>query len=301
MNNKGNNRERNAYDSRFKDIIRNSTVLSKIIKDNVDGMGDLTLDEIKSCLDIEEDGKTVKGRNTEFGSMDNGEIRVDSLFDVRLPDGNGHIDLIVNVEAQWRSNPGYSLAKRAEYYIGRLVSEQKNTYFSNDDYDGLRKVYCIWMILNPNRRDWNKVIRGRMVTEVINGTPDMNDPVFDTYNITFINVGPYDDTQPDMVSFPSTMFNRMDDNDRIHLLDTRFNIELDDSIIEELGNVKTLDEEIYECGSIDKENEFIDFYVEEILKEVSEGATIEKALSNSMIRPDVKDRVESEVRKRLSR
>ncbi len=304
MNNKGNNRERNAYDSRFKDIIRNSTVLSKIIKDNVDGMENLTLDEIKSCLDIEEDGKTVKGRNTEFGSMDNGEIRVDSLFDVRLPDGNGHIDLIVNVEAQWRSNPGYSLTKRAEYYIGRLVSEQKNTYFSNDDYDGLRKVYCIWLILNPNRRDWNKVIRGRMVTEVINGTPDMNDPVFDTYNITFINVGPYDDTQPDMVSFPSTMFNRMDDNDRIHLLDTRFNIELDDSIIEELGNMKTLDEQIYDSaygkGRVDDKNEFVDFYVEEILKEVSEGATIEKALSNSMIRPDVKDRVESEVKKRLS-
>ena len=77
-------------------------------------------------------------------------------------------------------------------------------------------------------------------------------------------------------------------------------MESDDSIIEELGNVKTLDEEIYECGSIDKENEFIDFYVEEILKEVSEGATIEKALSNSMIRPDVKDRVESEVKRRLS-
>ena len=304
MNNKGNNRERNAYDSRFKNIIRNSTVLSKIIKDNVDGMGDLTLDEIKGCLDIEEDGKSVKGRNTEFGSMDNGEIRVDSLFDVRLPDGNGHIDLIVNIEAQWGPNPGYSLAKRAEYYIGRLVSEQKNTYFSNDDYDGLRKVYCIWLILNPNRRDWNKVIRGRMVTEVINGTADTNDPVFDTYNITFINVGPYDDTQPDMVSFPSTMFNRMDDNDRIHLLDTRFNIELDDSIIEELGNMKTLDEQIYDSaygkGRTDEKKELVDFYVEEILKEVSEDATIEKALSNSMIRPDVKDRVESEVKRRLS-
>ena len=62
MNNKGNNRERNAYDSRFKDIIRNSTVLSKIIKDNVDGMENLTLDEIKGCLDMEDDGKTVKGR-----------------------------------------------------------------------------------------------------------------------------------------------------------------------------------------------------------------------------------------------
>ena len=300
MNNKGNNRERNAYDSRFKDIIRNSTVLSKIIKDNVDGMENLTLDEIKGCLDIEEDGKTVKGRNTEFGSMDNGEIRVDSLFDVRLPDGNGHIDLIVNVEAQWRSNPGYSLAKRAEYYIGRLVSEQKNTYFSNDDYDGLRKVYCIWLILNPNRRDWNKVIRGRMTTEVINGTPDMNDPVFDTYNITFINVGPYDESQPDIVSFPSTVFYKMKDDDRKRLLDIKFNMKLDDSIIEELGNVKTLDEEIYECGGIDKENEFIDFYVEEILTRVSKGTTIEDALANLVMPPNIKGRVESEARERLS-
>ena len=69
--------------------------------------------------------------------------------------------------------------------------------------------------------------------------------------------------------------------------------------------MKTLDEQIYDSaygkGRVDDKNEFVDFYVEEILKEVSEGTTIEKALSNSMIRPDVKDRVESEVRKRLSR
>ena len=68
--------------------------------------------------------------------------------------------------------------------------------------------------------------------------------------------------------------------------------------------MKTLDEQIYDSaygkGRVDDKNEFIDFYVEEILKEVSEGATIEKALSNSMIRPDVKDRVESEVKRRLS-
>ena len=68
--------------------------------------------------------------------------------------------------------------------------------------------------------------------------------------------------------------------------------------------MKTLDEQIYDSaygkGRVDDKNEFVDFYVEEILKEVSEGATIEKALSNSMIRPDVKDRVESEVKKRLS-
>lgn len=68
--------------------------------------------------------------------------------------------------------------------------------------------------------------------------------------------------------------------------------------------MKTLDEQIYDSaygkGRVDDKNEFVDFYVEEILKEVSEDATIEKALSNSMIRPDVKDRVESEVKRRLS-
>ncbi len=69
--------------------------------------------------------------------------------------------------------------------------------------------------------------------------------------------------------------------------------------------MKTLDEQIYDSaygkGRTDEKTEMVDFYVEEILKEVSEGATIEKALSNSMIRPDVKDRVEFEVKKRLSR
>ena len=77
-------------------------------------------------------------------------------------------------------------------------------------------------------------------------------------------------------------------------------MESDDSIIEELGNVKTLDEQIYECGGIDKENAIIDSMADNIVQMISEGTTIEDALVNPIIPSDIKDHLESEVRKRLS-
>ena len=42
----------------------------------------------------------------------------------------------------------YPLMKKAVYYVSRLISGQKENEFHDDDYNGLKKVYSIWVCMN---------------------------------------------------------------------------------------------------------------------------------------------------------
>ena len=56
-----------------------------------------------------------------------GAIRFDIIFYVRMKDGISQI--IVNIEAQKNSSPGYPLMNRAIFYTCRMISSQKEKRF----------------------------------------------------------------------------------------------------------------------------------------------------------------------------
>ena len=68
--------------------------------------------------------------------------------------------------------------------------------------------------------------------------------------------------------------------------------------------MKTLDEQIYDSaygkGRIDEKNAVVDSMADNIVQMINEGTTIEDALANPIIPSDIKNHLESEVRKRLS-
>lgn len=55
--------------------------------------------------------------------------------------------MIINVEAQKKFNPGYSLVTRGIFYCARLLSAQMGNVISAKEYDKLQKVYSIWICL----------------------------------------------------------------------------------------------------------------------------------------------------------
>ena len=61
-----------ALDQGFKAVVHDSDVLSWLIRTNVDEFADKSIDEIKSCLKIGEDGHTVIGNKTEFDPWSTG-------------------------------------------------------------------------------------------------------------------------------------------------------------------------------------------------------------------------------------
>jgi len=91
-------------------------------------------------------GKRLVGFNTENQEMNEGLVRFDIVFYVRMKDGLSQI--IINVEAQ-KDEPGeYEILNRAVFYVSRLVSSQKERDFENSSYDDIKCVYSIWICMN---------------------------------------------------------------------------------------------------------------------------------------------------------
>ena len=91
-------------------------------------------------------GKRLVGFNTENQEMNEGLVRFDIVFYVRMKDGLSQI--IINVEAQ-KDEPGeYEILNRAVFYVSRLISSQKERDFGNSSYDDIKCVYSIWICMN---------------------------------------------------------------------------------------------------------------------------------------------------------
>ena len=236
-----------ADDSGFKSILHDSRVLTWFIRSNVDEFKDRSIDEIKACMDLGEDGRTVIGRDTELSSPKNGKIRMDSIFELKVPDSDEKVALLINIEGQRNPRPGYPLGKRAEYYAARLVSSQKGVYFKGDDYGKMRKVYSIWYILKPRLDDRNTVITYGMTAKDVLGNPGQV-PDLDTFNIVMVNVGSYDDALPDASALPALLFNNMDDDEREGAIWDRFNIEYDDVLRKEVNDMASITQDSYDWG-----------------------------------------------------
>ena len=105
-----------------------------------------------------EDTKTteqVSRLNTENSEINEGMIRFDIIFYVRMKDGLTQI--IINVEAQKEEPRKYKIVNRAIFYICRIVSSQKGRDFVNSEYDDMKRVYSIWICMNTRENSLNKI------------------------------------------------------------------------------------------------------------------------------------------------
>ena len=91
-------------------------------------------------------GKRLVGFNTENQELNEGLVRFDIVFYVRMKDGLSQI--IINVEAQKDEPSDYKILNRAVFYVSRLVSSQKERDFENSSYDDIKCVYSIWICMN---------------------------------------------------------------------------------------------------------------------------------------------------------
>ena len=93
-----------------------------------------------------QNGKRIVGFNTENQELNEGLVRFDIVFYVRMKDGLSQI--IINVEAQKDEPSDYKILNRAVFYVSRLISSQKERDFENSSYDDIKCVYSIWICMN---------------------------------------------------------------------------------------------------------------------------------------------------------
>lgn len=152
------------YDNSAKRLIAHKIILARILVKTVEefkGMDPLEVAALIeglpyiSAVPVEpgltnavrfKNGKRLVGFNTENQEMNEGLVRFDIVFYVRMKDGLSQI--IINVEAQ-KDEPGeYEILNRAVFYVSRLISSQKERDFENSSYDDIKCVYSIWICMN---------------------------------------------------------------------------------------------------------------------------------------------------------
>ena len=149
---------KSQMDENAKQLLANKQVLSWVFNHTVEEFRDYTYEEIEDCIEGEPEigthpvhpGKrkteAIIGMNTESKIPNEGEV----FFDVRcyaVTKGKERVKLILNVEAQKSYHLTYPWILRALFYCARMVSEQKDTEFSHEDYGELKKVYSIWLFM----------------------------------------------------------------------------------------------------------------------------------------------------------
>ena len=230
-------KNKNILDQNFKSLIHRASILSWLLHGCIDELKDKTIDEIKQGLDICADGISVKGRETELISEANGPVIMDNVFDVRVTGTDETLSVIIDVEAQNESNPGYPLGKRAEYYIARLVADQKGKEFRKSDYGKLKKTYSIWLMMDPCEGNRNTVVKYRMASTSIGNPREVED--LDTMNIIFLNLGgEYGDEVPEELGFMTALFSSgLSEKYRRSILKDKYNIPTDEYPKQELESM----------------------------------------------------------------
>lgn len=152
------------YDNSAKRLIAHKFILARILVKTVEefkGMDPLEVAALIeglpyiSAVPVEpgltnavhfQNGQRLVGFNTENQELNEGLVRFDIVFYVRMKDGLSQI--IINVEAQKDEPSDYEILNRAVFYVSRLVSSQKERDFENSSYDDIKSVYSIWICMN---------------------------------------------------------------------------------------------------------------------------------------------------------
>ncbi|MCF0127463.1 MAG: PD-(D/E)XK nuclease family transposase [Pseudobutyrivibrio sp.] len=147
------------YNNQVKKLLADPQVLTRILKGTVEEFSDMSLKDIAAAL-----GDSIEVSEEESFLTEHALVHMDAqesfipgegliVYDIKctakLTDKT--VDIIINVEAQKSSKTselGYPLDKRIIYYLSRLISEQKNTYFYHKDYGKIRKVVSIWICMD---------------------------------------------------------------------------------------------------------------------------------------------------------
>jgi hypothetical protein len=173
-------------------------ILAHIMKECVSEFKDFDVNYIaENCIEgtpqvsevevhINNKPEKIVGMNTEDRTMDEGVVFFDIKFVAVLPRTGENIRLIINLEAQNKYNPGYSLVRRGLYYCCRLISSQYETEFKDGDYDGIKKVYSIWICTDTPDYAKNTITKYKITEENIIGNMKVDQSKYDLLNVIMV-------------------------------------------------------------------------------------------------------------------
>ena len=249
------------YDEHVKKLLANKKTLAWILKYSAVEYKDCTINEIVGFIEgtpeISSVGvdngftaQSIKGNPNEDIIINEGMITYDLRFEALAPGTDDeYIQLIINIEAQNKFNPGYPLLKRAVYYCSRMISAQKGLEFENSEYNKIKKVYSIWVCTNPPKTHKNTITRYKISEENVIGSVKEDIPHYDLMNIVMLCLGSSDNIEDNALGMLNTLLSdTMSSSERIEILDKKFDFDMSPDDEKEVSDMCNVSRGVYDKG-----------------------------------------------------
>lgn len=259
--------DRAELDAEAKKITADKGVLARILQGNVVELSGYELQEIETFIEEVEVSKVplvsetktqsrteaIVGMNTEDSVPGEGKITFDVRFYICIPEEE-HIKILLNVEIQNDYYPGYDLVPRGVFYCCRMISAQMDTEFTGEDYDGIKKVYSIWLCLNAPQIEADTVTSYSIMPKNIVGATDPERHRYDLLNVTLIglNENSYQKKTTDLHGYLGTIFSKkLPSSEKIRILEQDYGVKPTREVKEGLQKMQGL-ADWYEARGIEQ-------------------------------------------------
>jgi len=252
------------YDEKAKRLLGNKIILAHILVKTIDEFKGMNPKDVVSYIEgrpfisavpvepgltnaqKEENGQRIVGLNTENTEINEGLIRFDIIFYVRMKDGISQV--IVNLEAQKDEPTGYHILNRAVFYVSRLVSSQKERDFVKTNYNDIRRVFSIWVCMNV---DGNSMAYVHLAKDDLLGSYPWKGGL-DLLNIVLIGVAdeiPEHDDNYRLHRLLNTLLSMdLSVDEKLGIMEKEYRIPVDDRIREDVSAMCNLSQGIREKG-----------------------------------------------------
>ena len=252
------------YDNSAKRLIAHKIILARILVKTVEefkGMDPLEVAALIeglpyiSAVPVEpgltnavhfQNGQRLVGFNTENQELNEGLVRFDIVFYVRMKDGLSQI--IINVEAQ-KDEPGeYEILNRAVFYVSRLISSQKERDFENSSYDDIKCVYSIWICMNMEENTMGHI---HLTKEVLIGSYEWKGNL-DLLNIIMIGLAkelPEHDETYELHRLLGALLSReLTVDEKLDIIGKEYDIPLEENFRKDMSTMCNLSQGVKEEG-----------------------------------------------------
>ncbi len=254
------------YDDRAKRLLGNKTILAHIPVKTVDEFKGMDPKEAVNYIEgepfisvipvepgltnaeKEEAGQRIVGFNTENMEINEGLVRFDIVFYVRMKDGLSQI--IVNVEAQKDAPTEYNVLNRAIFYVSRLVSSQKERDFVNTNYDDIKRVFSIWICMNMSQNSMNYV---HLTNDGLLGSYEWGGKI-DLLNIVLIGLSqelPEHDEKYELHRLLGALLSKkLTSDEKLNIIETEYDIPIEDSLRKDVSVMCNLSQGIRDAEDV---------------------------------------------------
>ncbi len=283
--------QNSQYDAACRRLLSDKTILAWIMKSCLAEYRDCDIKEIAEkyiegtpqvhevpVMPDETNAAKIRGVSNVDASRTEGTVIYDIRFLAVAPSNGELIQLIVNVEAQGQFYVGYPLIMRAIYYCSRMISAQYGTEFVHEEYQNIKKVYSVFICMDPPKNRRNSITRYRLTEENLVG--NVKEPVrhYDLMTMVMVCLGGADGENYDGILklLDVLLSPKAGEAEKRQVLQEEFDIPMTETLEAEVHQMCNLSEGVRDLGRAEGRAEGLLASIRNLM--TNTGWSLEKAM-----------------------